>query len=64
MTESAETSEFTELPEADRIEQAAAVFDDDADDDALPVQVPLEVDAGDALEQSRTVPEDEDYPRG
>lgn len=62
MTESAETSEFAEQPEADRLEQAADAYDDDSGDEA-PTEVPLEVDPGDAAEQSRSVPEDEDYPR-
>ncbi|WP_068163389.1 hypothetical protein [Rhodococcus phenolicus] len=55
--------EFAGLPEADRIEQATDVYDDDADDEVVPEEVPLEVDPGDAVEQALTVPEDEDYPR-
>lgn len=61
MTESSETTEFTELPEADRIEQEMPAGDEPADDEVT--SVPLEVEPADALEQSRVVPGDEDYPR-
>ncbi|MDV2476342.1 hypothetical protein ACWDTG_03975 [Rhodococcus zopfii] len=63
MTGSARPDEFAGLPEADRIEQATDAYDDEAADDVVPDQVPLEVDPGDAVEQSLSVPEDEDYPR-
>ncbi|MCZ1071728.1 hypothetical protein [Rhodococcus sp. A5(2022)] len=61
MTESSEATEFTELPEADRIEQEMPAEDEPADDEVT--SVPLEVEPADALEQSRVVPGDEDYPR-
>jgi hypothetical protein len=64
MTESVDTGEFAELPEADRIEQVTEAYDDEEVEEAVPpVEVPLEVDPADAVEQSLSVPEDEDYPR-
>jgi hypothetical protein len=61
VTESSETTEYTELPEADRIEQEMPAEDEPADDEVT--SVPLEVEPADVLEQSRVVPGDEDYPR-
>ncbi|WP_305094373.1 hypothetical protein [Prescottella sp. R16] len=52
----AETS--VDVPEADLVEEATS------DDDESPQNVPLEVNPADAVEQHRSVPDDEDYPRG
>ncbi|MDV7245726.1 MULTISPECIES: hypothetical protein [Rhodococcus] len=50
-----------EVPEADRLEQDLAV-DDEPTDEVQEVSS-LEVNEADAAEQSRVVPDDEDYPR-
>ncbi|WP_137726231.1 hypothetical protein [Prescottella subtropica] len=50
-----------DVPEADLVEQATAVDEDDERDESTQ-QVPLEVNPADAAEQHRSVPDDEDYP--
>ncbi|CRK49775.1 conserved hypothetical protein [Rhodococcus sp. RD6.2] len=54
-----------EVPDVDRAEQADPVVPDDEQDDAAQVETvgTREVDEADAVEQSRAVPDDEDYPR-
>ena len=51
--------EFTEVPEADALEQRLETTVDE-EEGAAPVLAP-EVPEADALEQSRTVPVDDDY---
>lgn len=51
--------DFTEVPEADAIEQRLEVGTEEEDDEALTVD--SEVPEADALEQSRTVPVDDGY---
>ncbi|MFE3290292.1 hypothetical protein [Rhodococcus sp. NPDC059234] len=55
-----------EVPEADGVEQGTEVAGpDDSDDSVEEVATDaLEVNEADVAEQRRSVPDDEDYPRG
>lgn len=61
-----DAADSPEVPEADRLEQEIAVDDDNSDDNSDEVEEvsSLEVNEADVAEQSRSVPVDEDYPRG
>lgn len=52
--------EFSEVPEADALEQRLEVGGEEGEDVAAPA-VDLEVPEADALEQSQTVPLDDGY---
>ncbi|AOW91965.1 hypothetical protein BFN03_02635 [Rhodococcus sp. WMMA185] len=56
-----DAADSSEVPEADRVEQNLTIGED------VPDQVgdesSLEVNEADAAEQSRVVPDDEEYPR-
>ncbi|MFF0815373.1 hypothetical protein ACFYVR_09510 [Rhodococcus sp. NPDC003318] len=55
-----------EMSEADRAAQADPVLPEDERERATPVESvgAREVNEADAVEQSRDVPDDEEYPRG
>ncbi|TQF73844.1 hypothetical protein FK531_03950 [Rhodococcus spelaei] len=54
-----------EVPEADGVEQGTEVGGpDEAEDAEENTTDALEVNEADAAEQQRSVPDDEDYPRG
>jgi hypothetical protein len=61
-------AEAGEVPEADRLEQLAAVDEEPADPEApataRTTTDELEANEADVLEQMASVNEDEDYPRG
>ncbi|QBJ97767.1 hypothetical protein ERC79_18850 [Rhodococcus sp. ABRD24] len=52
------------VPEADQVEQMTPVVGEDEGDEPDEIETPLEVNEADAAEQRRSVPDDEDYPRG
>lgn len=54
-----------EVPEADRADQADPVVPDDEREDQPDLETvgTREVNVADAVEQSRDVPDDEEYPR-
>lgn len=54
----------TDVPEADLVEQMTPAEGDDEREDSDRIEPPLEVNEADAAEQRRSVPVDEDYPRG
>ncbi len=52
-----------ETPIYDRLEQLTPVVDDDREIAVIPEgSLPMEADEADVVEQSRSVPLDEDYP--
>lgn len=53
-----------DVPEADLVEQLTPAESDDEHEESPPPPTPLEVNPADAAEQRRSVPLDEDYPRG
>jgi len=65
MTDSLPEPTDLEVPAPDFQEQQEPAVDDEAELDAeLPSAVPLEANEADVLENSRTVPVDEEYPHG
>jgi hypothetical protein len=65
MTDSLPEPQDPEVPGPDFQEQQEPAADDDTElEDWLPSEVPLEANEADVLEHSRTVPLDEEYPRG
>jgi hypothetical protein len=60
MTEPEPASTDPEAPEADVVEQHTSAAPDVDTRDEVPTEIPLEVDPGDAAEQSREVALDDD----